>query len=332
MLRKEAPVRPKVLVSRKVFEEALALLSKNYDVESNQRDIPLTPAQLVKKLQGKSGAIVLLTDTFDDRLLTQCPELKIVCNIAVGYNNIDVKAATRRGVMVTNTPGVLDDTTADFTWTLLLATARRVVESDKFFRSGKWKVWGLMQFTGHDVHHKTLGIVGLGRIGKGVARRAKGFDMRVIYTDIQRADEATEREYGVMYVDKRTLLRESDFVSLHIPLFPETRHYLSDPEFALMKKTAILVNAARGPIVDEKALVRALREGKIAGAGLDVYEREPKCERALLSMQPVVLSPHTASASIETRTKMAMMAVQNCITGLSGQRPPNLVNPEVLAR
>jgi len=330
--RKEAPVRPKVLVSRKVFDEALALLSKSFEVESNQRDVPFTPIQLVKKLQGKSGAIVLLTDMIDDRLLAQCPDLKVVCNVAVGYNNVDVKAATRRGIMICNTPGVLDDTTADFTWTLLLATARRVVESDKFFRAGKWKGWGLMQFTGYDVHHKTLGVVGFGRIGKGVARRAKGFDMRVIYTDVQRVDEATEREYGVMYVDKRTLLRESDFVSLHIPLFPETRHYLSDPEFALMKRTAILVNAARGPIVDEKALVKALRDGKIAGAGLDVYEREPKCERALIPMKQVVLAPHTASASIETRTKMAMMAVQNCITGVNGQRPANIVNPEVLAR
>ena len=325
-------MKPKVLVSRKVFDEALILLNKHFDVESNQRDVPSTPTQLVKKLQGKSGAIVLITDIFDDRVFAQCPELKIVCNVAVGYNNIEVKAASRRGVMVTNTPGVLDDTTADFTWTLLLATARRVVESDTFFRSGKWKGWGLMQFTGHDVHHKTLGVVGLGRIGKGVARRAKGFDMRVIYTDIQRADEATEREYGVMYVDKRTLLRESDFVSLHIPLFAETQHFLSDPEFALMKKTAILVNAARGPIVDEKALVRALKEAKIAGAGLDVYEKEPKCERALLSMKNVVLAPHTASGSIETRTKMAMMAAQNCVAGLTGQRPPNIVNPEILAR
>lgn len=322
----------KVLVSRKVFEEVVALLGRQYDVESNQRDVPFTPAQLVKKLQGKSGAIVLLTDLIDDRVLAQCPDVKVVCNIAVGYNNIDVKAATRRGVMVCNTPGVLDDTTADFAWTLLLASARRVVEADAFFRSGKWKGWGLMQFTGCDVHHKTLGIIGLGRIGKGVARRAKGFDMRVIYTDAQRADETTEREHGVMFVDKRTLLRESDFVSLHIPLFPETRHYLSEPEFALMKKTAILINAARGPIVDEKALVKALKEGKIAGAGLDVYEREPKCERALLSMKQVVLAPHIASASVETRTKMAMMAAQNCIAGLSGQRPPHLVNPEVLGR
>jgi len=321
-----------VLVSRKVFDEILALLAKQFDVESNQRDVPFTSVQLARKLQGKSGAIVLLTDIIDDRLLAQCPELRIVCNVAVGYNNIDVKAASRRGVMVCNTPGVLDDTTADFAWTLLMATARRVVESDKFFRTGKWKGWGLLQFTGYDIHHKTLGIVGFGRIGRGVARRARGFDMRVIYTDVQRVDEATEREYGVMCVDKRTLLRESDFVSLHIPLFPETRHYLSDPEFALMKKTAILVNAARGPIVDEKALVKALKEGKIAGAGLDVYEKEPKCERALLAMKQVVLAPHTASASIETRTKMATMAAQNCIAGINGQRPPNLVNPEVLAR
>jgi lactate dehydrogenase-like 2-hydroxyacid dehydrogenase len=325
-------VREKVLVSQKVFEESIALLAKHFEVESNQRDLTLSPAQLVKKLQGKAGAMILLTNIIDDRLLAQCPDLKIVSCIAVGFNNIDVKTCTRRGVMVTNTPGVLDDTTADFTWTLLLAAARRIVESDKVFRAGKWKGWGLMQFLGHDVHHKTLGIIGFGRIGKGVARRAKGFDMRVIYTDIQRVDEATEREYGVMYVDKRTLLRESDFVSLHLPLFPETQHYLSDAEFALMKKTAILVNASRGPIVDEKALVRALKESKIAGAGLDVYEKEPKCERALLSMQNVVLAPHTASASVETRAKMSMMAAGNIVAGLSGQRPPNLVNPEVLPR
>jgi lactate dehydrogenase-like 2-hydroxyacid dehydrogenase len=325
-------VRPKVLVTRKVFDEALNLLNKQCDVESNQRDVPFTPSQLVKKLQGKAGAITLLTDAIDERLLSQCPDLKIVSNVAVGFNNIDVKACTRRGVMATNTPGVLDDTTADFTWCLLLAAARRLVESDKFFRTGKWAGWGLMQFLGHDVHHKTMGVVGLGRIGKGVAKRARGFDMRVIYTDVQRADESTERDYGVMYVDKRTLLRESDFVSLHVPLFPETTHYISHAEFALMKKSAILINASRGPVVDEKALVKALKEGKIAGAGLDVYEKEPKCERGLVGMKNVVLAPHIASASIETRTKMAMMAAQNCVAGLTGQRPPNLLNPEVLAR
>jgi len=325
-------VKQKVLVTRKVFDEAVNLLAKHFDVETNQRDTPVTPVQLVRRLQGKAGAVSLLTESIDERLLSQCPELKIVCNVAVGYNNIDVKACTRRGIMVTNTPGVLDDTTADLTWALLMATARRLVEADAYFRTGKWKGWGLMQFLGHDVHRKTLGIIGFGRIGKGVARRARGFDMRVIYTDVQRADEATEREYGVMYVDKRTLLRESDFVTLHVPLFPETTHYLGQAEFALMKKSAILVNAARGPIVDEKALLQALRAGGIAGAGLDVYEREPKVERGLLSLKNVVLAPHIASASIETRSKMAMMAAGNCVAAVGGQRPPNLVNPEVLGR
>lgn len=325
-------MRQKVLVTRRIFDEAINLLSKFFEVETNQKDAPASPIQLIRKLQGKAGAVTLITEGIDERLLAQCPDLKAICNVAVGYNNIDVKACTRRGIMVTNTPGVLDDTTADLTWALLMATARRVVESDKFLRSGKWEGWGLMQFLGHDIHHKTLGIVGLGRIGRGVAKRAMGFDMRVIYTDVQRADEAIEREYGGMYVDKRTLLRESDFVSLHVPLFPETTHYMSHAEFALMKKTAILVNASRGPVVDEKALVKALKEGKIAAAGLDVYEKEPKCERALLSMKNVVLVPHIASASVETRTKMAVMAAQNCIAGLSGQRPPNLVNPEVLTR
>jgi lactate dehydrogenase-like 2-hydroxyacid dehydrogenase len=325
-------VRPKVLVTRKVFDETLQVLSKHFDVESNQRDIPFTPVQLARKLQGKAGAITLLTDSIDERLLAQSPDLKIVCNLAVGFNNIDVKACTRRGVMVTNTPGVLDDTTADFTWCLLLAAARRIVEADNFLRAGKWKGWVFTHFMGQDVHGKTLGILGLGRIGKGVARRAKGFNMRVIYHDPTRVDEATERELGVMYVDKRTLLRESDFVSLHVPLVPETTHYISHSEFALMKKSAILINASRGPVVDEKALVKALKEGKIAGAGLDVYEKEPKFERALTRMKNVVLAPHIASSSIETRQKMAAIAVQNCLAGLSGQRPPNLLNPEVLGR
>jgi glyoxylate reductase len=325
-------VRPKVLVTRKVFDETLMLLNKHFDVESNQRDVPFSPTQLAKKLQGKAGAITLLTDTIDERLLSQCPDLKIVCNLAVGFNNIDLKACTRRGVMVTNTPGVLDETTADFAWCLLLATARRIVEADGYLRAGKWKGWAFTYFMGHDVHGKTLGIVGLGRIGKGVARRAKGFNMRVIYADTQRADEATEREYGAMYVDKRTLLRESDFVSLHVPLVPETTHYISHAELALMKRTSILINASRGPVVDEKALAKALKEGKIAGAGLDVYEREPKVERVLLGLKNVVLSPHIASSSYDTRVKMATMAAQNCIAGLTGQRPPNLLNPEVLGR
>ncbi len=323
-------MRPKVLVTRKIFDESLATVAKQCDVESNQRDIPFTPKQLLQKLQGRAGVICLLTDSISDEVLAKNPQLKIVSNVAVGYNNIDVKAATRRGVMVTNTPGVLDDTTADFAWCLILATARGVVGADRTFRSGKWKGWGLLQFLGHDVHHKTLGICGLGRIGKGVARRARGFDMRVLYTDVQRVPEAVERELGVTFVDKETLLQASDIVTLHVPLFAETTHYIGAPELKLMKKTAILINAARGPVVDEKALVKALKEGRIAAAGLDVYEREPIPAPGLTKLPNTVLAPHIASASIETRRKMSDMAAANCVAGLARQRPPNLVNPDVL--
>ncbi|HEU5394732.1 MAG TPA: D-glycerate dehydrogenase [Candidatus Methylomirabilis sp.] len=322
-------MRPKVLVTRKIFDESLATVAKHCDVESNQRDIPFTPKQLLQKLKGKDGLICLLTDVISDEVLAKNPQLKIVSNVAVGYNNIDVKAATRRRVMVTNTPGVLDDTTADFTWCLILATARGLIEADRTFRSGKWKGWGVMQFLGRDVHRKTLGICGLGRIGKGVARRARGFDMRVLYTDVVRAPEAVERELGVSFVDKTTLLQASDIVTLHVPLFAETTHYIGAPELKLMKKSAILINASRGPVVDEKALVQGLKEGWIAGAGLDVYEREPKPAPGLTKLPNTVLAPHIASASIETRRKMSDMAATNCVAGLTGQRPPNLVNAEV---
>jgi glyoxylate reductase len=232
--------------------------------------------------------------------------------------------------MVTNTPGVLDDTTADFTWALLLATARRVVESDNYLRSSKWKKWGLMEFLGYDIHHKVLGICGLGRIGQRVARRAKGFDMEILYTDVIRMPPPIEEELGVRFVDKMTLLRESDFVTLHVPLVPQTTHYISLAELALMKPTGILINASRGPVVDEKALVQALQEGKIAGAGLDVYEKEPEVEPALIRMKNVVLAPHIASGSHETRLRMAKMAAENLVAGLTDKRPPNLVNDTVL--
>lgn len=323
-------MKPKVLVTRRIFEESLATLARSCDVESNQRDAPLTPAQLLKKLEGKAGVITVLTDMISDAVLAKNPQLAIVSNVAVGFNNIDVEAATRRGVMATNTPGVLDDTTADFTWCLILATARGLVVADRTFRSGRWKGWGLMQFLGHDVYGKTLGICGFGRIGKGVARRARGFDMRVLYTDVQQAPESVEREYGVTYVDKQTLLRESDIVSLHVPLLPETTHYIGADELRLMKKQALLVNAARGPVVDERALVKALKSGQIAGAGLDVYEKEPRPAPGLTRLQNVVLAPHIASASVETRRKMSDMAVANSVAGLIGQRPPNLLNPAVL--
>ncbi len=324
-------MRPKVLITRKIFDKVMAFVRDHFEVDDNQSDIPFPPDTLVQRLQKKGGAIILLTDRIDEAILSQCPDLKIVSNIAVGYNNIDVQACTRHRVMVTNTPGVLDDTTADFTWTLLLATARRLVEADQYLRSLKWDGWKLMEFLGYDVHRKTLGICGLGRIGQGVARRAKGFDMQILYTDLVRAAQSLEKELGASFVDKETLLAESDFVTLHVPLGPNTTHYISKAELTLMKTTAILINASRGPVVDEKALVQALKEGKIAGAGLDVYEREPEMEPALLALKNVVLAPHIASASYETRLQMAMMAAENLVAGLTGKRPPNLVNEEVLS-
>jgi glyoxylate reductase len=250
--------------------------------------------------------------------------------VAVGFNNFDVKAATRRGVMLTNTPGVLDHTTADFTWCLILAAARGLIDADRHFRSGKWKGWGLMQFLGRDVHGKTLGICGLGRIGRQVARRARGFDMRILYTGRTRAPETVERELGAVFVEKQTLLRESDIVTLHLPLSLDTTHYISAAELRSMKPAAILVNASRGPVVDERALVKALKARWIGGAGLDVYEREPKPAPGLTKLRNVVLAPHIGSASLETRLRMSNMAAENCVAGLMGRRPPNLLNPQVL--
>lgn len=323
-------MKPKVLVTQRISDESLATLAARFDVESNQKDLPRTTAQLLRKLKGKDAAITLITDVISERVLAASPRLKIVSNVAVGYNNFDVAAATRRGVMLTNTPGALDDTTADFAWCLILATARRLPEADRLVRSGKWTRWRFMEFLGHDIYGKTIGICGFGRIGRGVARRAMGFGMKVLYTSKSRAPDSVEQEFRASYVDKHTLLRESDVVTLHLPLFAETRHYIGAAELALMKKTAILVNAARGPVVDEKALVTALKTRRIAGAGLDVYENEPKLAAGLARLPNTVLAPHMASASIDTRLRMSNMAVANCIAGLTGQRPPNLLNPDVM--
>jgi glyoxylate reductase len=326
------PLRPTVLITRKIFDETIAYLERYCYVETNQRDVPLSPPQLIKKLHGKQGAITLLTDLISDDVFERCPTVKIVSNVAVGFNNFDVAAATKRRVMLTNTPGVLDDTTADFTWCLILAASRGLIEADRYFRSGKWKGWGLLQFLGRDVHGKTLGICGLGRIGQQVARRARGFDMRILYTGRTRAPAAVEQELGAVFVKKQRLLRDSDVVTLHLPLTPDTTHYISNAELRSMKPTAILVNASRGPVVDERALVKALKAGWIAGAGLDVYEREPQPAPGLTRLSNVVLAPHIGSASLETRLKMANMAAENCVAGLMGRRPPNLLNPEVLQR
>ena len=323
-------MKPKVLVTQQISDESLASLKERFQVESNQKDVPVSAAQLLRKIKDKDAAITLITDVISEKVLAGAPRLKVVSNVAVGYNNFDVAAATRRGVMLTNTPGAMDDTTADFAWCLILATARRLTEADRLVRSGKWRRWRFMEFLGHDIYGKTIGICGFGRIGRGVARRAMGFGMKVLYTSRSRADDADELEFGASYVDKETLLRESDVVSLHVPLFAETRHYIGAAELALMKRTAVLVNAARGPVVDEKALVRALKAGRIAGAGLDVYEDEPNLAPGLTKLPNTVLAPHMASASVETRLRMSNMAVANCIAGLSGERPPNLLNPDVL--
>jgi glyoxylate reductase len=274
----------------------------------------------------------LITDTIDALVLGGAPRLKVVANVAVGYNNIDVAAATARGIVVTNTPDVLTETTADFAWTLLMGVARRVVEADQYVRAGKFTRWEWELLWGADVHGKTLGILGFGRIGRAMARRARGFGMRILYNDAVRAEALSERELGATFVDKAALLKESDFVTLHTPLLPETHHLIGAAELKLMKRTAFLINAARGPIVNEADLVQALREGWIAGAGLDVYEEEPKIQPGLLSLPNVVLAPHIASASSETRIKMGTLAVENCLAVLEGKTPPTPVNPQVLRK
>ena len=324
--------KPKVLVTREISAEAITRLKQHFVVESNQQDRPLSTTQLIRKLKDKDGVVTLTTDIISEAVLAKHPQLKIVSNVAVGYNNLDVVAATKRGVMMTNTPGVVDDTTADLTWALILGAARGLSNGDRAIRAGKWKRWRMMEFLGQDIYGKTIGILGFGRIGRGVARRAMGFNMKVLYASRSRASDSLEQELHASYVDKHTLLRESDVVTLHLPLFPETRHYIGAKELAMMKKTAILVNASRGPIVDEQALVKALKAGRIAGAGLDVFEKEPALTPGLIKLPNVVLTPHIGSGSFETRLKMSNMAVTNCIAGLTGQRPPNLLNPDVFTR
>ena len=301
-------------------------------VDLHEADKPLGRTELIARLKGRQGLICLITDAIDAPLLAACPDLKVVANVAVGFNNIDVAEATKRGVVITNTPDVLTETAADFAWTLLMATARRVVEADRYVREGKFTQWEFMLLLGGDIHGKALGIIGFGRIGRAMARRARGFDMRVLYQDAVAADPATERELRATRTDTATLLRESDFVTLHTPLLPETQHLINAQSLKTMKKTAYLVNASRGPVVDEAALAQALKEGWIAGAGIDVFEREPEVHPALMGLPNAVLAPHIASASSDTRLKMANLAVDNCLAVLEGKTPPTPVNPEVLAR
>ena len=310
-----------ILISNVLPDEALAIIPRDVAVDYNNAQSGLSKAELIARLRGKDGLICHIISAIDDEVLAAVPTVKVVANVAVGYNNIDVAAARRRGVVVTNTPDVLTETTADFAWTLLMAAARRVVEADRFARSGEWQRWEWGLLWGVDVYGKTLGVVGFGRIGRAVARRALGFNMRVLYQDALRADPAAERELRATRMDLEPLLAEADFVTLHTPLLPETRHLMNERTLRLMKKSAVLVNASRGPVVDEAALVRALQEGWIAGAGLDVFEDEPKVHPGLTPLKNVVLAPHIASASFDTRVAMATLAIRNCLAVLDGKPP-----------
>lgn len=322
-------MKPKILVTREVFDETLAYLAQHCEVESNQPDVAFAPDALRQHLAGKDGVVCCLTDRIDTKLLESCPQLKVVANIAVGYNNIDLAACTARGVMATNTPGVLDDSTADLAWALMLATARRITEVEGYIRAGEWTGWRLKQWLGVDVHHATLGIIGMGRIGQVIAKRASGFDMKVIYSNRRRVAAALEQRLNATYVSKEELLKQADFVVLQVPYSPETHHLIGAAELKTMKPTAILINSTRGGVVDDAALIEALTNGTLRGAGLDVFENEPKLNPGFLQLKNVVLSPHIGSSTEATRRAMAMTAARNLVAALSGGTPPNLLNPEV---
>lgn len=319
----------KVFVTRILPQAALDKIAGAAEMEVWQDELPPSRETILEKVRDIDGLLCLLTDRIDAEVMDAAPNLKVISNYAVGFDNISIPDATERAIAVGNTPGVLTETTADLAFTLLMASARRIVEADRYTREGKWKTWGPMLFLGQDIHHATLGIVGLGRIGAEMAKRGKGFDMKIIYTDAVRNEEL-ERELGIGYVDMETLLTQSDFISLHVPLMASTRHLIGEREFDMMKSSAVLINTARGPVVDQKALYEALKAGKIAHAGLDVFEVEPiSADDPLLTLDNVTVVPHIASASIATRTKMAVMAADNLIAGLNGQPLPNPVNPEV---
>ena len=324
-------MKPRILVTREVLDETLAFLESHVEVESNQQDVAFDSGSLAKKLADKDGVMCALTDRIDAGLLAHCPKLKAVANIAVGYNNIDLAACSARGIMATNTPGVLDDSTADLAWALMLGAARRLTELERRVRGGEWKGWRLKQWLGVDVHHATLGIFGMGRIGQAIARRAAGFEMRVLYHNRNRIDPEIERRSNASYVTKDDLLRQSDFVVLQVPYSPETHHLIGARELKLMKPTAILVNSTRGGVVDDAALIAALQSGTLRAAGLDVFEGEPNLNPGFLGLDNVVLLPHVGSSTETTRRAMAMTAAENLVAALSGSTPPNLLNREALA-
>jgi lactate dehydrogenase-like 2-hydroxyacid dehydrogenase len=324
------PMKPAVLVTKRIYPEAIQYLKQHVEVDYADSDDGLSAEELLKRIHGKQAVVSQLTDKFTPPVIDQLDGVRVIANVAVGFDNVDVAAATRKKILVTNTPDVLTDTTADFAFALLMAAARRVVEGHQFVHSGNWTKWRIDLLVGQDVHHATLGIFGMGRIGQAMARRGSGFSMRVLYHDAMRAPEGVERDLKLEFVSAERLLRESDFVSLHVPLLPQTRHMIGAEQFRMMKPTAILVNTSRGPVVDEAALAEALEKGVIAGAGIDVFENEPKVHPKLLERENAVLAPHIASASVETRKKMSMTAAENAVAALEGRRPPNLLNPEAL--
>ena len=320
--------RPRILVTRKIPGNGIALLKEHFTIDLNREERDLTQPELLKRLDGAFGVVAMLGNRFDAGVISKLETVKVISDFAVGYNNVDVGAATAKGIAVTNTPGVLTEATADMVFGLLLAAARRVAEGDRLVRTGKFKGWTPMMMLGHEVSGKTIGIIGAGRIGTAVALRAKGFGMKVLYHS--RRPNSEMDALGAAPVTKDELLKESDFVSLNVPLNEETRGLIGKRELRIMKPTAILVNTARGEVVDEPALIRALKSRRIAGAGLDVYVKEPKVNREFYKLDNVVLAPHLGSATFETRAKMAELAAMNAIAVLRGERPRAIVNPEVL--
>lgn len=324
--------RPFVLITRMIPRKAIDYLSEQCDVVVNPHDRPMTNDELLAAAHGKDAIMTMLTDAVGSELMEAAgPQCRIIANYAVGYNNMDIAAATERGIFLSNTPDVLTDATADMAWALMLAVARRVVEGDRVTRAGQFTGWSPLYMLGPEVSGKTLGIVGAGRIGQAMAKRASGFDMKVVYTANSPKPDF-EKATGATFLALDDLLKNADFVSLHVPLTPKTKHLLSEREFGLMKTTAILVNTARGPVVDEKALAAALRSGQIWGAGLDVYEREPAVEEGLLDLQNAVLAPHLGSSTFETRANMGMMAADNILRALSGAVPPQCLNHEAAGK
>jgi glyoxylate reductase len=318
-------MKPKVLITRTILAEALEYLKDKTDYEIGTSDTTLAKQEIIAKVCDKEGLLAQLMDTIDKEVMDAAPRLKIVANCAVGYNNIDIEYARTKGILVTNTPGVLTETTADLTWALILAVSRKIPQADFFIRQKKFKGWAIDLFLGKDVYRKRLGIIGMGRIGKAVALRAQAFQMEILYNDPKKLTPEEESQYNAKFSSLDNLLSSSDIVTLHTTLTPETHHLISAEKIGILKEDAILINVSRGPIIDEAAMTEALAKKKIWGAGLDVYEREPEIQEKLLALDNIVLLPHIGSASYETRLKMSMMAAKNLVQGLTGEKPDNLV-------